>query len=402
MNKTTVQIINDSSIKLWGLGGRERLLRQLEKITHVECVEDTDNLPANQPILILRGDYLYDPRLLRPLLELEDRVGISAGKNGDLVAIKTTAGDPASLELVSLQPPSARKLEDFEIREPGELTGAGDPRLLKYDPPTIMQIAAGRQHVLEKELFDGSYKGVTDFVTKWLWPWPARYAVKYCVNLGITANQVTIASVILAVIAGLAFWQGYFVTGLLSGWFMTFLDTVDGKLARVTVTSSRIGDIMDHGLDLIHPPFWYLAWGTGASGSELAVAAVMPLFWVILLSYIGGRLCEGLFEYWLAPFRLFLWQPLDSFNRLVTARRNPNMVLLTFSLVAGHPWLGYYLVAVWHVMSTVFLIVRVAMAMKIKARDGELKSWFDGIDPQNDRSRLAVRIFTRLAKSGTG
>ncbi len=47
------------------------------------------------------------------------------------------------------------------------------------------------------------------------------------------------------------------------GWLMTFLDTVDGKLARVTVTSSRLGDVLDHGLDIIHPPLWYIAWGVG-------------------------------------------------------------------------------------------------------------------------------------------
>ena len=42
---------------------------------------------------------------------------------------------------------------------------------------------------------------------------------------------------------------------------MTFLDTVDGKLARVTLTSSPFGNVLDHSLDLIHPPFWYWAWG---------------------------------------------------------------------------------------------------------------------------------------------
>ncbi len=44
---------------------------------------------------------------------------------------------------------------------------------------------------------------------------------------------------------------------------MTFLDTVDGKLAHVTLTSSRFGHIFDHSLDLLHPPFCYLAWGLG-------------------------------------------------------------------------------------------------------------------------------------------
>src|SRR3546814_2416912 len=48
---------------------------------------------------------------------------------------------------------------------------------------------------------------------------------------------------------------GGFWTGLAAAWIMTFLDTVDGKLARVTLASSRWGNAYDHGIDLIHPPF---------------------------------------------------------------------------------------------------------------------------------------------------
>ena len=32
---------------------------------------------------------------------------------------------------------------------------------------------------------------------------------------------------------------------------MTFLDTVDGKLARCTIASSKLGNIFDHGIDLV-------------------------------------------------------------------------------------------------------------------------------------------------------
>ena len=53
---------------------------------------------------------------------------------------------------------------------------------------------------------------------------------------------------------------GHFGLGPGAAWLMTFLDTVDGKLARTTLTSSKWGDILDHGIDLIHPPFWYVAW----------------------------------------------------------------------------------------------------------------------------------------------
>ena len=79
---------------------------------------------------------------------------------------------------------------------------------------------------------------------------------------------------------------------------MTFLDTVDGKLARVTVTSTRLGNIFDHGIDLVHPPLWYLAWGIGLALEPPAIGGVplSLLFGVILAGYIGGRLCEGAFQ----------------------------------------------------------------------------------------------------------
>ena len=105
-------------------------------------------------------------------------------------------------------------------------------------------------------------------MTKWVWPAPARGVTRLCVRLGLLPNHVTALSWVLAILAGLLFYQGEFFAGLLAGWLMTFLDTVDGKLARVTVTSSALGNYFDHVLDLLHPPFWYLAWGLGLASFD--------------------------------------------------------------------------------------------------------------------------------------
>ena len=398
MTKNSVYVINDSKVTLWGLHGKERLCRQLGKLKDVEYLESPESVNLEGSLLVLRGDFLIDPRILPALLTLEEGIAVSAGSNGPLVAVKTRADEYSRVIKRVLEPGSQSELNGYEVVSHETLVDAYDPKLLKYDPPAILPIDDEDQSHLEREIFDGSYKGVTDFVTKWLWPLPARYAVKHCVKLGISANQVTLFSFILAVFTGLAFWKGQLVAGLLSGWLMTFLHNVDGRLARVTVTSSKSGDIMDHGLDLIHPPLWYLAWGLGIQGDMMSHSTVMIIFWVILAAYVGGRLCEGAFDLWLAPFRLFLWQPLDSFNRLITARRNPNLVLLSISIMTGRPDLGLYAVALWHVLSTLFLCKRIATAVQTKRKDGELKTWFNSIDPSNDRHRLEVRLFTRLSK----
>src|SRR3546814_17633961 len=83
--------------------------------------------------------------------------------------------------------------------------------------------------------------------------------------------MVTSASAALMLAALWLFWHGDQGWGLLAGWVMTFLDTVDGKLARVTLTATRFGYLFDHGMDVVHPPFWYAAWGFGLSPAAMSL-----------------------------------------------------------------------------------------------------------------------------------
>jgi len=116
--------------------------------------------------------------------------------------------------------------------------------------------------------------------------------------------------------------------------------------------------------------------------------------WVIVIGYILGRIVEGIFQWWLGGFVIFCWKPFDSFFRLITARRNPNMIFLTGSILIGRPDLGLEAVAIWTVLSTLILVGRLAMAMLEKSMKGSLTSWLAEIDPVKGRDSLAVRMFT--------
>jgi hypothetical protein len=149
-------------------------------------------------------------------------------------------------------------------------------KLLKAAPPMVVPVRSERRALLERYLFDGAYKGVTDLVTKWVWPAPARQVVRLCARLGIRPNAVTTTSLVLVLTVIALFAGAHFGVGLLLAWTMTFLDTVDGKLARVTVSSTPAGHYFDHVMDLIHPPFWYIAWGYGVSGGLAAFEDLTP------------------------------------------------------------------------------------------------------------------------------
>jgi phosphatidylglycerophosphate synthase len=287
--------------------------------------------------------------------------------------------------------PAGIKIETLD-----KLSISFQQRLLKFDPPFVLPITSEHKGDLERRLFDWSYRGVTDCVTKWVWPRPARWVVGQCIRFGFRPNHVTVLGLFLAILAGIMFAYGWYGWGLLAGWLMTFLDTVDGKLARVTVTSSKFGHYFDHIIDLVHPPLWYILWGLGMSQLTFGGLSRATVFWLIVAGYVGGRLVEGVFLTWLGKFGMFCWRPIDSYFRLITARRNPCLILLTVGYIVGFPDWGLFAVTVWTVATSIFLLVRLLMAFKARMVGGPIRSWFLDIDQSSRQQPLAVRLFTPM------
>jgi len=358
-------------------------------------LDNLSELPSNHSVLIIRGDFLCDERVISYLLK-HPNVFLKVQTGGGLLPIAAHVDSSLAFSAWrGIQQECTKEIANLQSVTLKDLSITFSNKLTKSDHPYVLSIREDNRVALEEHLFTGSYKGVTDLVTKFLWPVPAKWATRLCAMWGISPNQVTSLSFLLVIAAGVLFGYGLFFWGLVLGWAMTFLDTVDGKLARVTVTSSKWGDIFDHGIDLIHPPLWYLAWGIGlpAFSPALSWLTVDITFGIILIGYIIGRVVEGIFEWWLGGFVIFCWKPLDSYFRLITARRNPNLILLTGSFLLGRPDLGLEAVAIWTVGSTIILLTRLLMAVWEKVTTGSLTSWLAGIDPLN-RNSLGVRMFT--------
>lgn len=388
-------ILGEAPAKLWGLSSRERYRRVLAPVGVTAIADDLSSLSPDDSVLIVRGDYLLDGRILQGLVKsLHIMIEAPAGPSRAVIAahvpadLATAARAVLSLERGAALPPSVRveKLEDQ--------LASFDARLRKSEPPFAEPIRADTKRALEERLFASSYKGVTDLVTKWVWPSPARWAVHVCVAAGLRPNHVTTISIVLVLAAAVLFAEGLYGWGLAGAWIMTFLDTVDGKLARVTVTSTRFGHLLDHILDLVHPPFWYLLWGLGLQSFSPGIPGLTLslTIWVIFIGYIVGRLVEGIFRKWLGGFVIFCWRPFDSYFRLVTARRNPNLILLTMSLVFRRPDLGLVAVAGWTALSTLLLLVRLGIAVYARMH-GPLRSWLADDTGRAGNGSLAVRLF---------
>jgi phosphatidylserine synthase len=258
----------------------------------------------------------------------------------------------------------------------------------------LEQVTPERVGELEGLLYGNAYKGVTDFVTKWWWPRPARVIVGWCARLGVTPNMVTLAGLALVIAATFAFYYGAYALGLACGWIMTLLDTVDGKLARVSVSSSRVGHVLDHGIDIVHPPFWYVAWGLSLGVGPVMRVPVEPLCWMVVGGYVAGRLIEAAFHQ-LGHCSLFAWRPFDAWFRLVTARRNPSLVILTVCLAAGRADLGFAGVVAWTLASSAIALLRLLYAAGVRLHSGQpLDSWLKDSARAEREHPLAWRTFS--------
>lgn len=342
---------------------RQRLERALARARPDTADEDVAGL-------VFRADAIFDETLVKAL-------GQQPGK-----VLTNEAGQPMAghADNRSLLPALVAAIEAHDQRLiPPEMTlvdAAGlasnyNKALRRKGAPYLFELGKLPAAEIEQRMYMASYKGVTDIVTKHVWPMPALYVTRFCARYGISPNMVTLVSFICVLLATWLFAIGAFGPGLIAAWAMCFLDTVDGKLARVTLTSSKWGNVFDHGTDLVHPPFWYWAWYVGLGGA----AVVEPwVFWVIIAGYLLGRGQEGLFM-WQFGIEMHIWRPLDSAFRQITARRNPNLLILSAAVLLGAPDTGFEIVAWWTILSFAFHCVRIGQAFVARARGLALRSW---------------------------
>jgi phosphatidylglycerophosphate synthase len=341
--------------------GRERLERGLHR---AGAIPD-DGAPA-----LFRDDFVYDEVLIRAVLAKPGVLLVAA--DGTAAAAHVAPGTAVGEGEAALRGGTGAGLRAID---PATLASSYNQTLRKRAAPYLMRLGAMPAAAIERRMFDGAYKGVTDFVTKRVWPWPAFHVTRLCARLGISPNLVTAVSLLFVLAAMYLFWHAQFAVGLACGWTMCFLDTVDGKLARVTLRSTPFGNVFDHGIDLIHPPFWYWAWYEGLAAQGITDPTLMRLaFILILLGYVGGRLQEGLFQL-LFGIEMHIWRPLDSWFREITARRNPNLFILTVAVILGRPGLGFVAVAFWSAICFLFHTIRILQAALAKAMGRAPVSW---------------------------
>lgn len=363
-----VETIGDNQTRLWGLTMTERV-RRIARATGLV----PDAPPSDGGRLLTNAAFAFDPAWLRhfaarpgAMLTLGGVPALAHVRNAAEAAEVGAAmreNRPAGVSLDTLAFEDGPTIENKQLR--------------KRETPFLMPLRSDTVRAIERASYFGAYKGVTDLLTKYLWPEWALVLTRICARLGITPNMVTAVGAVFCIAATVLFAYGLYWTGMLLGLGFMVLDTVDGKLARCTITSSRWGNVFDHGLDLVHPPFWWWFWATGLAYWGLAYDSA-TFWWVqgaIQGGYIVQRLIEGIFIARFDGLEIHVWERFDSRLRLVTARRNPNFLILFVALLFGRPDIGLIAVAWWTAFCCLLHALRLAQALFRAARGRPIRSW---------------------------
>jgi phosphatidylglycerophosphate synthase len=308
-------------------------------------------LQTNRRVVALDAATIVDPRLLRYFL------------NGAPASIAERTDGQSRAMVLNLEanlldaiPADATTLSEVAdaLRAAGRIQTLNEDEFPAYVDKLRRSLPFWIYHVrddaarqsLERRMFWDNYKGSTDLLTAHVYPplvWPC---VRYCAAMGVHPNAVTVLSIILALIAIPLFANGMWIAGFFCAYAMSVLDSVDGKLARLTLTDSAVGNVLDHGLDLVHPPLWYFAWAQGlmlgGADSWLTIAA-----WCLIGFYVADRIVLGIARHRL-HHALHSTTPLDAKVRSVIARRNITMSIMALALLLGQGVLGFVLVVAWH------------------------------------------------------
>lgn len=305
---------------------------------------------ANESLIILEGDGIYDERILKELLSSTQSLYITNNNIKEVpIAAVINSDDRQYLNMDTtyirdcLQQ-GVRKgwLETLSIysmdRYIRELRQTAVPVLVR-----LQQGASIRS--IENEMYEKTFKGVMDFIATYIYRIPVRGLVRLLAPTRVTPNHITAISVICSFVAIPLFAMGWMWAGLVVAFMFIIADLLDGKLARLTVRLSKVAGHVDHFTSPLFEACYYVAWGWHFSGGDFS--ALPGQAGLMLFGFFGlDRITTSIFG---LKFRhsLLDYKEWDARFHLIAARRNINLFIMTLGCLFQRPVIALYIIMIW-------------------------------------------------------
>jgi len=176
-------------------------------------------------------------------------------------------------------------------------------------------------------------RGASDFVAHYI-NRPVENAIIHSISdSGITPNQLTIATNVVAYFVTALFFFGYLLIGSILTFVVGILDGLDGKLARLHRRTTKLG-LMEHPFDLLFEFSWLLALAIFLSQSQGLLPLVLATWSITFIAFY--RFCYDQFSRSMG-ISLDVYGRFERAFRRVAGRRNIYNVYILIGALLGLP-----------------------------------------------------------------
>lgn len=228
---------------------------------------------------------------------------------------------------------------------------------LMWQPVTTPAEAKTAFHTL----LDAAQKGVQDWPAWYIHRPIERFITARLTSTPITPNQITVIGAGVGLAAAWMFSQGLFLMGLILALVLGVLDGIDGKLARVKLMTSTVGEL-EHVVDKIVEYLIYFGMAhyfaeTGYGAAPYAMAGALVLF------HLADEVQLEFFRRMSGKF-LCDFSPFDRGFRMVDGRRNTQMWTFIPFLVFGAWFAGFCMICAYGIVTFFIHQWRVVVASR--------------------------------------
>jgi phosphatidylglycerophosphate synthase len=317
------------------------------------AIATASELPTSS--LALSADRLVDLRVLRALRGRDVSTFASAdGLRAEPVAW-VHAADVARWGAGVVGHAATLRLSDLDPYNP-ELRGDAEPYVIPSATPMERRRAWDvlLDHVQKRSLdLPGQY-----FDTPF-----ENALVRRLAPTNVTPNQITLLTLVVAGVAALLWHGGWLRVGVLIALVVGVLDGVDGKLARLKLATSKLGEL-EHVGDFFYENAWYLSLASYFSRAE-------PVLWLAGWVLVACDLADSLLYLALQRHDGKMLDEVSEFDRrfrAIAGRRNVYVMMFVVGFFGGHAAGAFLSAVTWAVVTVAVHAARVGWLLATTPR----------------------------------
>lgn len=316
-------------------------------------------------LIVVRGDFVLDARLLRLLMNQNTTAGlVDSAIPANIKPLVASAPDAGAGKFCG----AAVIERDWLISQTGEfektlVNGLEGGRVKRIDvteeplysfalrrkvrPFWFPAPSPGQEKAAEAALLDATQKGTLDIPAMIHAP-IERFLISYLCRTPITPNQLTFFCNIAAWITTALFATGHLTPGIVLALIVGVLDGLDGKQARIKVETTKSGKL-EHWFDAFFEWSWWIA-----LACYFQFSGQLPTALIYFALLIVGEGLDGIAKavvYFTTGKTIDELGVFERFVRLIGGRRNVYVWTLAIGLLLGAPAKGFRAIA-WLAIAT--------------------------------------------------